>query len=102
VAISLRISTASACRSIRRADRSTSPAVRLALVPLARPPVQGGHEVGLRSVQAAAQQVNKEMVVAVPLPAVVEGHDKEIGAFETPQDRARIHGRGSFYLPIYP
>ena len=37
--------------------------------------------------QLGAQQVGKEMVIAVPVPLIIQGHQKEICPFQVLQDR---------------
>jgi hypothetical protein len=59
----------------------------LALVPLAGPDVQLRDDLGLHSAQAPLQKVGKEVMIAVPLVLVIQGNEKEVGAFEVLQDR---------------
>jgi hypothetical protein len=54
----------------------------VALVPLAGTLVQQRNLIGLLAPHARPQHVREEVVVAVPLPPVVQGHDEEVGAFE--------------------
>ena len=49
---------------------------------LAGTPVQHRHEVGLLGEQARAQHVGEQLVVAEPLPPVVEGDEEEVVALE--------------------
>ena len=51
------------------------------LIPLTGTPVQNWQLFWLGLIQAVAQQIGKEMVIAVPTPLVVQGHDEQIGAF---------------------
>ena len=64
----------------RVADRLGALAVLL--VPVARPPVQVGHLVGLLVEQAGPQHVGEQVVVAVPLAAVVERDEEQVAAVE--------------------
>ena len=90
-------STRSAARSKssagqRVADRLGSFAVPL--VPGARSPVQLMDAVGLLVKQMRAQHIGKEMVVAVPLAAVVERDQEQVRPIESLQHRlAAVLGR---------
>ena len=53
-------------------------------------PVQQGHEVGLLGEQAGAQHVAEQLVVAEPLPPVVEGDEEEVVALEGAQHRGGV------------
>ena len=44
--------------------------------------VEGGHSVWLGLRQVAAQELGKEVVVAVPVPLLVERDDEEVGLFQ--------------------
>ncbi len=52
------------------------------LVPGTRSPVKLRHELGLCLLQALAQQVGEEMVVPIPAPLLVQGHDEQIALIE--------------------
>ena len=54
----------------------------VALVPLAGALVQQRHLVRLLAEQARPQHVGEQVVVAVPLPPVVQGDEEEVGALE--------------------
>ena len=79
-------------RSTRSAARSTSPAASACRtagtgspgrgVPPAGPPVQLGDLAGPLLEQVGAQDVGEQVVVAVPLAAVVEGDDEQVRAVE--------------------
>ena len=79
---------------VARADRVADGVVDRALgqVPGGRPPVQLGHVVRRREGQLVLQQLAEEVVVAVPLAAVVERHEEEVGALQLGQ-HARRAGR---------
>ena len=64
----------------RVADRLGRLAVLL--VPRARPPVQVRHLVGLLVQQARLQHVGEEVVVAIPLAAVVERDQEQVAALQ--------------------
>ena len=66
------------------------------LVPLTGPAVQRWHLLRLGLAQSLAQQVGKEMVIAIPTPLLVQGDDEQIGAFQHFQGRlAVLAGRSS-------
>ena len=54
----------------------------LPLVPLAGPPVQLGHQISHLSLQSLAQDVGKEMMIAIPAPLLVQGHKEQVGCLE--------------------
>ena len=64
----------------RVADRLGPLAVLL--VPVARPPVQLGDVVGLLVQQARPQHVGEEMVIAIPLAAVVERDQEQVPSLQ--------------------
>ena len=77
--------TASSTRSAARSKSSAASAwpdghgpLVLALVPGARPPVQVPHLVGPLVEQARLQHVGEEVVVAIPLAAVVERDEEQV------------------------
>ena len=57
-------------------------AVGVLLVPLARAAMQVRHLLGLLVRQVGAQHIAKEVVIAVPLAAVVERHEEQVGPVE--------------------
>ena len=59
-------------------------------VPGARPVMQAGQDVRLGPGQLAAQHLSEEMVVAVPLPGVIEWHDEEILSLQDFDDLRRV------------
>ena len=67
------------------------------LVPLAGPPVQFRLEIGLPLPQAVAQQVGKEVVIAIPAPVVVQGYDKKVVVFQIFQ-----HRLGAIWFQVWP
>jgi hypothetical protein len=49
------------------------------LVPGRRGAVQLGQPRGLLSLEAGAEQVGEQMVVAPPLPDLIQRHDEQVG-----------------------
>ena len=78
--------------SIRSAAHSKSSAAQrvtdrvgpqtVLLVPLARPPVQGGQLIGLLLEQVRLQDVGEEVVIAIPLTLVIERDDEQVAALQ--------------------
>ena len=62
------------------------------LVPLAGPLVQRGHQLWLGAAQALAQQVDKEVVIAVLAPLLVQGDDEQVGAVQGFQEHLAAAG----------
>ena len=60
------------------------------LEPVGGARVQDGRDVGLLGEQAGAQHVAEQLVVAEPLPPVVEGDEEEVVALEGAQHRGRV------------
>ncbi len=56
-----------------------------ALVPGARPPVQNRDSFWLALMQMRPQDVGEEMVIAIPLPGVIEGDDEQVAALQEAQ-----------------
>ena len=54
----------------------------VALVPLAGALVQQRNQVRLLGEQARPQHVGEQVVVAVPLPPVVQGDEEQVGALQ--------------------
>src|SRR5260370_15417396 len=52
----------------------------LRLIPAGCPDVQERHQVRLSSVQTSAQGLTKQIMIAVPLPLLIQRHDKEVGS----------------------
>src|SRR2546421_1189657 len=52
------------------------------LVPPAGATVQGGDQRGGRLLQALTQDLDKQVMVAIPLPFVIEGGQKQIGTLQ--------------------
>ena len=48
-------------------------------IPVARPPVQGGERFRLGALELVAQEFGEEVVIAIPAPLVVQGHQEEVG-----------------------
>jgi hypothetical protein len=48
----------------------------IVLVPLARPPMQDGNQLGLLCHQMGLEHIGKEVMVAIPLALVVEWNDE--------------------------
>ena len=70
---------------LRVADRLRR--VVVGLEPRAGPPVQLGHLVGSLVEQVRVQDVGEQVVVAVPLSAVVERHEEQVGPLQRDQRR---------------
>ena len=70
--------------------------VAVGLVPLAGPPVQFGsgfvYPTGCaRSTpQSFGEKIGKEMMIPIPLPAIVERHEKQVGPCQAAQDLVPI------------
>jgi hypothetical protein len=64
------------------------------LGPAAGPQVQHRDLLGLLALQAGPQDVGEQVVVAVPLPPVVQGDDEEVGALERRQHVAAVGAAG--------
>src|SRR6266487_2006079 len=62
----------------------------VALVPLARAAVQLRHPLGLRLLQAIAQQIRKEVVIAIPAPLFFQRNEEQIGPLQPLQDRLAV------------
>ena len=62
-------------------------AVTVVLVPVAGTTVQVGHPRWLLIEEARAQHVGKELVVAIPAPAVIKRDEEEVPAIERLQHR---------------
>src|SRR6478609_3836671 len=62
-------------------------AVTVVLVPVAGTTVQVGHPGWLLIEEARAQHVGKELVVAIPAPAVIKRDEEEVPAIERLQHR---------------
>ena len=60
------------------------------LEPLAGSAVQRGDPVGLLVGEAGSQHIAEEVVVPVPLSALVEGDEEQVGPFEGFQSRLRV------------
>ena len=60
------------------------------LVPVAGPPVQGGDLVGAFVQEACQEDVAEQVVVAVPLPPVVERDKEQVAALERLQRRVAL------------
>ena len=78
----------------------------LGFVPPAGADIELWHDRGLCSAQALPQKGGKEMVVAVPLSLVIEGDEKEVGAFAVIQDRCACRrttdgGRPGFWRFVF-
>ena len=56
--------------------------VAVLLVPDARPPVQLRNVVGLLVQQVRLQNVGKQLMVAIPLPAVIERDEEQVVLLE--------------------
>src|SRR6188508_2025995 len=61
--------------------------VTVVLVPVAGTTVQVGHPRWLLIEEARAQHVAKELVVAIPAPAIIKRYDEEVPAIERLQHR---------------
>src|SRR5215207_714566 len=61
-----------------------------ALQPHASPSSQGRHQIGLAALELVEQQLGEEMVVAIPLPLLVQGNHEQVGAGELAQEHSRI------------
>ena len=57
----------------------------MCLVPAAGAQVQQRNQVRRLGEQARAQHVGEQVVVAVPLPLVVQGHEEEVGPLQGPE-----------------
>ena len=64
------------------------------LQPGGRPDMQAGDQIGLRLLQPGAQQIGKEVVIAIPRALIIQGHQKEVCPFQVFQNGSRI-GRES-------
>ena len=60
------------------------------LVPVAGAPVQHRDQVGVLAEHAGAEHVGEQVVVAGPLPLVVEGDNEEVGSIETLEHHAAV------------
>src|SRR5260370_13619515 len=56
--------------------------------------MQGGHQIRLGPGQLAAKHLREEVVIAVPLPDLVKGHDEEVLALEDADDLRRVRRPG--------
>src|SRR3972149_3561496 len=59
-------------------------------VPLAGPSMQLIHRVTRLNVQAVMQQIDKEMMIAIPLARLIERYDEEIGLLQSTQHVAAV------------
>jgi hypothetical protein len=62
------------------------------LMPGRGPPMQHRHQPGLAGAKLQAQQVGEQLVVAVPLAAVVQRHHKQVRHLQLAQQRGRASG----------
>src|SRR5215208_678314 len=60
------------------------------LQPHASPSSQGRHQIGLSALELVEQQLTEQMVVAIPLPLLVQGNHEQVGAGELAQEHSRI------------
>ena len=58
-------------------------------VPGARPPVQDRDQLGLGRGQFVPQHVREQMVVAVPLPLLVERQEEQVGPLQLAEEAGR-------------
>src|SRR5215207_9571631 len=56
------------------------------LKPLARPPVEHGHEPGSGVVKLISQEFGEKVMVTIPLPMVVQRNDKQVRVFQLAQE----------------
>ena len=63
--------------------------VALRAEPLGRPSVHGKGELGIALEQLVPEHVREQLVVAIPLPAIVERYQEEVGSLELDQDLGR-------------
>jgi hypothetical protein len=56
------------------------------LQPGGSPKMQAGDQIGLGLVQTGAQQIGKEVVIAVPDALIIQGHQEEIFPFQVFED----------------
>jgi hypothetical protein len=66
----------------------------VALVPLARALVQQRDLVRLLAEHPRPEHIGEQVVVAVPLPPVVQSHDEQVGAFERHEHVAAVVAAG--------
>ena len=59
-------------------------------VPLAGPLVQHRQQFRPHLFQTAAQQVGKEGMITIPASIVIQGHDEQVGAFQSLDDRLAV------------
>jgi hypothetical protein len=59
--------------------------VAVQMEPPARPPVQLGDPVGMLLAQSRAQDVGEQVVIAEPLPPVIQRYEEQIGPFQLDQ-----------------
>src|SRR5712691_234862 len=52
----------------------------LGLIPAGCPDMQERHQFWLSSMQTSAQRLTKQIMIPVPLPLLIQRHDKEIGS----------------------
>ena len=78
--------------------------VAVPLVPVARPPVQLADPLGLLVEQPGPEHVGEEVVVAVPVPAIVERDEEEVRPIEPLEHRlpAAAAGDGVAQRPGEP
>ena len=74
------------------------------LVPLARAPMQRRYLIGLLRHQMRRENFGKEVVVAIPVPRVIERNDKEVAALQGLQPRVAflLAGDGIAQRAIQP
>ena len=66
----------------------------VALVPLAGALVQQRNQVRLLGEQVRPQHVGEQVVVAVPLPPIVQGHEEQVGALQGDEQLAAVVAAG--------
>jgi hypothetical protein len=52
--------------------------------------VQGGHQVGFRAGQLTAQNLGEQVVIAEPLPVLIQRDDEQVLALERVDERGRV------------
>ena len=59
-------------------------------VPFTRPLVKNGRPLLSGFMQALAQQLGKKMVIAIPVPRLIQRNDEEVGVFQHFQGRLAV------------
>ena len=60
------------------------------LEPLARPPMEFGHPIGLRLLQVRPENFGEEVVIAIPPALIIERDDEEVAALQRFQHRFAV------------